>query len=94
MAVKILIKRKVVDKNIVELLILLKRLRQKTIEQPGYIYGETLRCVDNPEECLVISTWYSLEDWESWLNNEERISIQSEIDLLLGEVTEYTVYEV
>ncbi len=30
----------------------------------------------------------------AWLSNDERISIQSEIDMLLGEETEYAVYEV
>ena len=55
--------------------------------------NQTLRRIDQPDECMVISTWRSLQDWESWLKNEERISIQSEIDLLLGKETEYAVYE-
>lgn len=93
MSVKIFIKRKGVEKNIIELTVLLKKLRSLTLNQPGYIYGETLRRIDQPDECMVISTWRSLQDWESWLKNEERISIQSEIDLLLGKDTEYAVYE-
>ena len=93
MAVKIFIKRKGVDRNIIELTVLLKKLRSLTLNQPGYIYGETLRRIDEPDECVVISTWRSLEDWESWYGNEERISIQSEIDLLLGEETDYAIYE-
>ena len=93
MAVKIFIKRKGVVKNIIELTVLLKKLRSLTLNQPGYIFGETLRRLDEPDECVVISTWRSLEDWESWYNNEERISIQSEIDLLLGEETDYAIYE-
>jgi len=43
---------------------------------------------------MVISTWRSLDDWNSWLNNDERMAIQREIDRLLGEKTEYAVYEV
>lgn len=93
MSVKIFIKRKGVENNIIELTVLLKKLRSLTLNQPGYIYGETLRRIDQPDECMVISTWRSLQDWESWLKNEERISIQSEIDLLLGKDTEYAVYE-
>lgn len=93
MAVKIFIKRKGVDKNIIELTVLLKKLRSLTLNQPGYIYGETLRRIDEPDECVVISTWRSLEDWDHWFSNEERISIQSEIDLLLGEETDYAIYE-
>lgn len=93
MAVKIFIKRKGIEKNIIELTVLLKKMRSLTLNQPGYIYGETLRRVDQPNECIVISTWRSLDDWENWFKDEQRASIQSEIDLLLGEETEYAVYE-
>ena len=93
MSVKIFIKRKVSDKNIIELTLLLKKLRSLTLSQPGYISGETLRRVDKKGECMVISTWRSLEDWDSWANNSKRITIQTEIDSLLGEQTEYAVYE-
>jgi heme-degrading monooxygenase HmoA len=94
MTVKIFIKRKVSANNILELTVLLKQLRSLTLSQSGYIYGETLRRVDAEDECMVISTWRSLEDWNSWLHNEQRIKIQNDIDSLLGEKTDYSVYEV
>lgn len=94
MTVKIFIKRKVSSENVLNLTVLLKKLRTLTLNQNGYIYGETLKRVDRGDECMVISTWRSLEDWNAWVNNEERITIQSEIDLLLGTETEYSVYEV
>ncbi len=93
MSVKILIKRSVSENNIIELTVLLKKLRSLTINQPGYISGETLRRVDGNDECMVISTWASKEAWGNWVNNEKRNTIQSEIDLLLGKETEYAVYE-
>ena len=43
---------------------------------------------------MVVSTWRSLEDWNAWVNNQDRIAIQNDIDGLLGEKTEYAVYEV
>ena len=94
MTVKIFIKRKVSLDNVLELTILLKKLRSLTLSQSGYIYGETLRRVDKQDECMVISTWRSLDDWNAWVNDEQRMTIQSEIDLLLGEETDYAVYEV
>lgn len=93
MTVKIFIKRNVTQENVLALTMLLKKLRSLTLNQPGYIYGETLKRVDRENECMVISTWRSLEDWDAWLNNQERASIQSEIDVLLGQETEYAVYE-
>lgn len=94
MTVKIFIKRKVSPANVLDLTVLLKKLRSLTLNQSGYIYGETLKRVDKNDECMVISTWRSIDDWNAWLNNDERIAIQSEIDRLLGQKTEYAVYEV
>ena len=93
MTVKILIKRRVPPETVNELSDLLKKLRSLTLGQAGYIYGETLRRIDDKDECLVISTWRSVEDWNAWFNNEQRIRVQSEIDLLLGSKTEYAIYE-
>lgn len=94
MTVKIFIKRRVSQENILDLTVLLKKLRSLTLNQSGYIYGETLKRVDRPDECMVISTWRSLDDWNAWINNNERVSIQNQIDALLGEKTDYAVYEV
>lgn len=93
MTVKIFIKRNVADDNIAELTVLLKRLRSMTLMQPGYISGQTLKRLDKAQECMVISNWRSIEDWNDWVNNERRIGIQAEIDALLGTETEYAVYE-
>lgn len=94
MTVKIFIKRNVSSDNVLTLTSLLKKLRSLTLNQPGYIYGETLKRVDREDECMVISTWSSADDWNNWLNNPERATIQNEIDILLGYDTEYSVYEV
>lgn len=93
MPVKILIKRRVHDDNLTELNKLLRTLRGVTLEQPGYVSGQTLHRIDQPNESMVISTWRSREDWENWVKNPERIAIQTEIDDLLGQETEYAMYE-
>lgn len=92
MAVKIFIKRHVMQDHELELSTLLKKLRSLTLSQPGYISGETLRRLDKDDECMVISTWSTREDWDRWYQSEKRMAIQSEIDMLLGEETEYAVY--
>lgn len=94
MTVKIFIRRKVAAANVLELTVLLKKLRALTLSQPGYIYGETLKRLDRDDECMVISTWRSQDDWNAWFSNEQRIKIQNEIDKLLGEKTEYAIYEI
>ena len=93
MSVKIFINRSVSEIKVPELTILLKRLSSVTLMQPGYISGQTLKRLDKVNECIVISTWRSLEDWNDWIKNEKRMAIQSEIDELLGTETEYALYE-
>lgn len=92
MAVKIIINRRVAKDKEAELLPLLIQLRALATAQPGYISGETLRNMDDPEESLVISTWNSVENWKNWLSSRQRAEVQERIDNLLGVETEYKAY--
>ena len=92
MAVKILIKRAVPDEKSKELSMLLRQLRMLTMSREGYISGETLRNLDDPEEFIVISNWQSSNDWSRWLKSAERQEIQGRIDTLLGGHTHYALY--
>ena len=71
MAVKILIRRRVVKNKETQLVPLLIELRAKATTQPGFISGETLRNVENAEECLMISTWKSPDAWNAWMHVPE-----------------------
>lgn len=93
MAVKVLIKRKVGEKVVPELDTLLKKLRALTLSRKGYISGETFHRVDKEGVNLVISTWQSIDDWREWTLSKERMELQERIDQLLGQPTEYEVFE-
>ena len=93
MTIKVMIKRKVKDDLAPSLDILLRQLRSLTVNQKGYISGESLKRVDEEEMSLVISSWKTLDDWRRWTANPDRIELQNEIDVMLGEQTEYEVYE-
>ena len=92
MAVKIIIKRMVPKDKEAALVPLLIALRSKATARTGYISGETLRNMDNPEEYLVISTWQSLDNWNVWASSKQRAEIQEKIDALLGKKSEYDTY--
>ena len=93
MAVKVIIKRKFKIDNPEELIPLLTELRIRAKDQPGYISGETLRSLDNPEDYLVFSKWETADDWKKWLHSKERRDIQGEVDSLIGEKTFYEIFE-
>lgn len=92
MAVKVLIKRTIPESKARDLIPLFRRMRALAMNQDGYISGETLRNLDNPEEFLVISSWQSSEEWNKWLTSPQRQEVQSQIDKLLGGRTHYEIY--
>ena len=92
MAVRILIKRTVPRDRAKMLIPLFRQIRSHAIQQPGYISGETLKRLDQPDQFLIISTWQSSDDWEKWLNSKERNDLHDKIDGLLGGKPDYEIY--
>lgn len=92
MAVKIIIIRQVPQEKEQELRPLLLKMRSLAHAQNGYISGETLVNFDNPNERIVISAWKSIDNWNEWLNNEERQAMQADVDRILGTETMYQIY--
>ena len=93
MTIKILLKRQVAEDQAAALKKLIDQLRAATAGQPGYLSGETLKRVEGPGECLVISKWKSRAYWQRWFENPQRAAIQDQIDALLGSPTAYEIYE-
>jgi len=92
MAVKILITRSIGQEVAPVVRPLIVELRAHAKKQPGYISGETLKCIDRPGEYLVISTWQSLDEWNRWLNSQERKIIEDKVDSITGKASKYTTY--
>lgn len=83
MAVKILVDRHINPRERAKVVELLKQLRARCLDEPGYITGETLR--DNADEnhLLVISTWFGLGDWRRWQASPDRKQFEEAIRPLL-----------
>ena len=93
MSIEVMIKRKIKQGPSARRLVpLILQLRALATYQPGYISGRTLYSVENPEDCLVVSEWDSLEHWYKWMKSDKRAGIQNKIDELSGERTEYRIY--
>lgn len=94
MAVEVIIRRTFKDSALAEKLVpLIVQLRSLATVQKGYMTGQTLRCLDCPGEYLVISSWHTAEDWHRWFASDARRKLQQKIDDLLGEPTQYRLYE-
>ena len=93
MSIKVMIKRKWQVEKPEELYPLLAVLRAAARKQPGFISGETLRSLDDPEDYLVISIWETADDWKKWMQNKKRRDLQGKVDSLIGEKTFYEMFE-
>ena len=92
MAVKIIIIRRVPKEKASEIRPMLMQMRSLAHAQTGYISGETLVNYDDPEEYVVISTWKSLDNWNTWLADKRRQDLQAQVDQILGRETLYSIY--
>ena len=93
MPIQVIIKRKWQTDKHEELIPLLAELRSRAKKQPGYISGETLRSLDDPEDYMVVSKWETADDWHKWLQSKERWDLQGQVDSLIGERTFYEIFE-
>src|SRR4030042_3763988 len=72
-------------KNVEKLIDVIREVRTEAMKQRGYIIGETLVSIDDPNYVLVISTWDSLDDWKAWDTSETRLKLKPRINELLIE---------
>ena len=72
---------------------IMRDLRREAIHSPGYVTGETLRDIADPHHFVILSTWRTREEWETWAASEMRQEIEDQIRLLLSEPEKITVCE-
>jgi quinol monooxygenase YgiN len=89
MQAKILIKRKFITGKKTEIIALLKELRSRALQQPGYISGETLSSADQPQILMVIGTWQNMESWHNWKSNDTRNTLEQMLATYQEGSTEY-----
>ena len=93
MAIGILIKRVTRDGQDAKVLLPhIIELRSLGVKQPGYISGETFFNLEQPEECVVIGRWTSLEHWQQWQQDPRRIELDGNMEKCLGARAEYSIY--
>lgn len=79
MAVKVVIERRVLPGQERRVLELLRSLRIRCLDEPGYITGETLRDSEDAHNIVVISTWFGLGDWRRWHASPDRHDFEAKI---------------
>jgi quinol monooxygenase YgiN len=84
MGIKILVERRVLPGQERRALELMRQIRARCLDEPGYISGETLRDSEDPNTILVMSSWFGLGDWRRWHQSETRRAFESQMRPLLA----------
>jgi len=92
MAIKVFIKRKFPKDKKKELFRQIREIRGLVPLQPGYISGEYLKSIDDSDEIITISSWFSVDAWQIWYNSNQRNEIESRINAIPGVSSEYSIY--
>ena len=92
MLTKVLIKRHFRKGNEDQILHLLRELRAKAMEMPGYLSGISLSAADDSRKVLVIGTWENLESWLAWKGNPARKQFETMLEIYQERPTEYEAY--
>ena len=94
MLTKVLIKRRFRKGNEKEILHLLRELRAKAMEMPGYLSGISMTSAEDPRQVLVIGTWERLEHWQAWKESAERKTIEAMLEIYQDAPADYEAYVV
>jgi heme-degrading monooxygenase HmoA len=89
MQAKVIIKRKFIKGKKREIIALLRELRSGALQQPGYISGETLSPIKDPQTLVVIASWQDIESWIAWRENDTRKTLERMLETYQETSSEY-----
>ncbi len=90
---KILIERRIKTGNEREFKRLMREVLFIAAHAHGFISGETLQSVDDPNVHVTISQWKDMSSWNSWIESAERKKKQEEYDKILAEPMKITALQ-
>jgi heme oxygenase (mycobilin-producing) len=93
MAIKVAIYRKMSLQQKVAIKPMLTKLTTLAVSQPGYLDGECLVSMDDPEDHMTLCSWRSRSDWEHFSKLTQARELHEQIDLLLDRPTRHCFYE-
>lgn len=82
MPVTVLITRELKKDCIPKAFEVIVKLRSLATLEPGYISGQTMVSVKNPNKIVVMSTWENVGRWEDWQASELRNEYTAKMDSL------------
>ncbi|KEA62790.1 hypothetical protein ADIMK_3262 [Marinobacterium lacunae] len=91
--IRVMIERQIADDLAVHYDRLSRELLQKAMHAPGFISGEVLRNIDDPNHRLTMATYRNISDWQRWYGSSERREMMETLFPLLQTEERITVFE-
>ncbi len=91
--IKVLIERQVPEELTEQYLILARQALTLSMQGSGFISGEVLHDINNPERRLVIASYRTIQDWDRWYNSEQRREIMDQLGPMLEHEEKICIYE-
>ncbi|PAV26791.1 hypothetical protein C8D92_10780 [Tamilnaduibacter salinus] len=70
-----------------------RQLLQRAVTAPGFISGETLVDLSDPNHRMTLCNWRSVADWDHWYRSQERQGLMDELVALLEREEKVTILE-
>lgn len=70
-----------------------RQLLQSAVTAPGFISGETLVDMNDPNHRMTLCNWRSAADWDHWYHSEERQRMLDELVALMDQGEKVTILE-
>jgi heme-degrading monooxygenase HmoA len=91
--IKVFINRKVPSELEAAYTELAKETLHASMLTPGFIKGEVMHDINDPEHRLVVATYRSLADWQRWYESAERRALMDRLRPMLERDELIKIYE-
>ncbi|GGO75808.1 hypothetical protein GCM10011348_01480 [Marinobacterium nitratireducens] len=91
--IRVLIERHVADGLIEHYEKAARETLVKAMQAHGFISGEALHDVDDPEHRVILATYRTLADWQRWAQSSQRLDMMATINPMLKTAEKITLLE-
>ncbi len=81
--IRVLIERYIAEDCLDKYFDMIRRAKNKASNVPGFLAGEVFETAGEPNHVIVMSTWDSVDSWETWAESEQRQCLLQEMRPLL-----------
>lgn len=91
--IRVLIERHIAEELIMHYDRAAQATLQLAMQSPGFISGEVLRNVVDPNHRLIIASYRTLQDWQRWMSSDARKEMMEQLIPMMETEEKVTIFE-